>query len=393
MLKNLCLGVGMCALIFVIVEGTSSVVFVTYTLLSPQAPGRELSGPQLQYDSEIGWVSVPNYFHKNYYAPGAWLKTNSRGFRNDEETTDRVPPGKLRVVCSGDSATFGDGVANDRTWCQVLERLDSRFQAVNIAEVGYGVDQMYLRYKRSVAALDRDVHLFAVVTDDFRRMHYTAMGGYGKPVLTLRNGELTTGRVSVPKGSALQHFLALKPNPLRQFRFVTVAADAVDRIRSRPVVPEVPTDEERRIVLKLLDDLAAMEKSRNSVLALVYLPTRHDDYAPGGPSDLWRRFLRTESANRGVVFIDLVEDFQKLPVTAQDGMFIWPGFTEYFAESPGHYDEQGHDYLARQVYARLLATPVIAGKFARLSVLSPGGAAPTLAGNLKGQGRTSLNGR
>jgi hypothetical protein len=351
----------------VLVEGISSVVFVGYTLLSSRAQSRALSGAHVKYDSQLGWVSVPNFFAENYYAPGAYLKTNSRGFRADRETSDRVPPGKFRAICSGDSETFGDGVGNDQAWCQVLESLDKRFESVNMGEIGYGMDQMYLRYKRGSAGLDRDVHLFAFVTDNFRRMHYTAMGGYGKPKLKIENGELTADRVTVPKGSALAHFLALKPNPLRQFRFVTVAADLMDRIKARrPMAPEVPTDEERRLVLKLIDDLAAMEKSKNSVLALVYLPTRHDDYAPGGFSDLWRQFLKIESAKRGVAFLDLVEDFFSLPVITKDGMFIWPGFTEYFAESPGHFDIQGHAYIARQVHTKLLAFPAIAARLVEL---------------------------
>ena len=372
MIKKLCLGTGVCLFMFLMVEGISSVVYVSYTLLSPNAPERELSGPHVRYDSDLGWVSLPGFFASNYYAPGAYLKINSRGFRADEETTVQAAPRKLRVICSGDSETFGDGVGNNRTWCQELQNLDSRFQAVNIGEAGYGMDQMYLRYKRDGAALDHQVHLFAFVTDDIRRMHYSAMGGYGKPKLTLRNGELTADKASVARGSALMHFLALKPNPLRQFRFVTVVADLVDRVKARkPRGPDVPTDEERRLVLAVVDDLVVMEKRKHSVLALVFLPTRHDDYAPGGPSDLWREFLKTESEKHEYLFVNLVDDFFKLGVTTKDGMFIWPGFTEYFAESPGHYDEQGHEYIARQILTKLVAAPEISSELAKLDA-TPG---------------------
>lgn len=373
LVKRTLQGALLCALIFVIVEGISSIIFVAYTVLPAQARPRGLSEVHVLFDSELGWVSVPNCFEKDYYAPGIYLKTNSRGFRADSATTDGIPAGKLRVVCSGDSQTFGDGVANDHAWCQVLETLDSRLQTVNIGEAGYGVDQMYLKYKRAGAALDRDVHLLAFITDDIRRMHYTVMSGYGKPILQVRNGEIVSTRAFVAQRPSLLHFLAQKPNPLRQFRFVTVVGDLMDRIKGSSVKgPEVPTDEERVLVLKLMDDLAAMEKSKNGILALVYLPTRHDDYAPGGPSDLWRQFLREESPKRGVVFIDLVEDFEKLPVTTKDGMFIWQGFTENFPETPGHFDDQGHQYLARQIYAKMLAVPAIAGKLARLNPVPTG---------------------
>jgi hypothetical protein len=91
---------------------------------------------------------VPNFFAANYYAPGAYLRTNSRGFRSDKETPDHVPAGKLRVICSGDSMTFGDGVSNDQVWCEQLASLDNRLETVNMGEVAYGTDQMYLKYKR-----------------------------------------------------------------------------------------------------------------------------------------------------------------------------------------------------------------------------------------------------
>jgi hypothetical protein len=38
-----------------------------------------------QFDPELGWVNVPNFYSKNFYGPGLYLQTNSRGFRNREE--------------------------------------------------------------------------------------------------------------------------------------------------------------------------------------------------------------------------------------------------------------------------------------------------------------------
>jgi hypothetical protein len=364
LLKKLLLSAALCFLFFVILEGFASIVFVAWHLMPSHAQSRGLSGPHLQFDKELGWISVPNFFRESYYAPGTYLRTNSQGFRADAEFTQHIPPGKIRVLCSGDSQTFGDGVGNERTWCQDLENMDPRFQTVNIAEVGYGLDQMYLRYKRSAPSLDHDVHLFAFVTDNFKRMRYTAMGGFGKPVLSLENGELKTSIAAVGSHSSILRFLALKPNPLRQFRSVAVVADIADSIKAkRPVPVDGPSAGEREVVDKMFTDLQAMNK--NGVFVLVYLPTRTADYKPGGPSEPWRAFMREESARRGVPFIDVVESFEKLPITTKDGMFIWPGATQFFAESPGHYDDQGQEYMARQVYARLLAMPAVADRLAR----------------------------
>jgi len=153
MLKKFFLAVGSCVLFFLLLEGFFSSLLVVYEMWSPQQR-RTMTGPSMQYHPELGWVSVPNYYDQNYFAPNIYLRTNSRGFRANEEFTERVPPGKLRIICSGGSFTFGEGVSNDRTWCQDLETIDDRFQTANMSESGYGVDQMYLRYKLDGSVLD-----------------------------------------------------------------------------------------------------------------------------------------------------------------------------------------------------------------------------------------------
>jgi hypothetical protein len=117
----------------------------------------------------------------------------------------------------------------------------------------------------------------------------------------------------------------------------------------------------------MIEDLQMIEKRKNSVLVLVYLPTRGYDYEQSVPSVAWRAFIRAECGKRGVAFIDLLDDFQKLPLTMRDGMFIWPGSVQYFAEVPGHYNDQGHEYVAKQLYARLVSIPEVAEKLGRHS--------------------------
>jgi hypothetical protein len=228
---------------------------------------------------------------------------------------------------------------------------------------------MYLWYKRDGTALDHDVHVFAFITDDFRRLRLTSLVGYGKPVLKLRNGELVADNVPVPRPSRFLHWLALKPSPLRQFRSVAALTSLAARVlpARESALGNGPADEQAQILGKMVEDLQMVEKRKNSVLVLVYLPTRGYDYEQSIPSLAWRAFIRAECRKRGVVFIDLLDDFQKLPLTMKDGMFIWPGSVQYFAEAPGHYDDQGHEYVAKELYARLILIPEVAQKLGRLS--------------------------
>jgi hypothetical protein len=360
MIKKGLITAGLCVLLFVVLEGFSSTLYVSYRLAAPDTSVRTLSGPSVRYDSELGWVSVPGFYEKNYYAPGIALRINSRGFRANEEFTREVPQGKTRIVCSGDSFTFGDGVDNSRTWCQVLESLNGRLQTVNLAETGYGIDQMYLWYQRNAGSLEHQVQILAFIADDFRRIELSNLGGYGKPVLKIRGGDLAEANVPVPKASAVERWLAQKPSPLLQFRSLAMANGLVDRLRSagKPVAQD-PSEDERMVFDKIVERLKDINHKKNSSLVLVFLPTWRD-YDPAGPSAPWRRFLREEAARRGVVLIDLIEEFQKLPVTTKDAMFIWPGSSQYYAESPGHYSDPGNEYIARQLYSRLEAIPDVA---------------------------------
>jgi len=382
--KKICLASAACVLFFLILEGLSSSLFVASEMWAPEH--RTLSGPSVQYDQELGWAPVANFREKSYYAPNIDLQTNSRGFRANEEFTKQVPPGKLRIICSGDSETFGDGVENDHTWCQDLESLDDRLQPVNIAETGYGADQMYLRYKREGPALDHDVHVFAVVTDDFRRMQYRVIGGYGKPVLTLRNGKLTTENVPVPERSPFLHWLALKPHPLREFRSLAALAWLAGRVMPArdTVFSSGPSDEQRQLLDKMFEDLVTMEKQKNSILVLLYIPSRVSDYEPGGASPAWRKWVREEAVRRGFIVVDVIADFQKLPITLKDGMFIWPGSGQYFAEAPGHFDDQGHEWMAKELYRGLISIPEVSEKLSLRSegqITKPGVHASTGGGS------------
>lgn len=363
--KKVCLAVGSCVLFFLFLEGLCSSLSASYKLFSPKNHGT-LSGPVMRYDAQLGWVTVPNFYQKNYFAPGIGLKTNSMGLRAQEEFAIRPPQGKLRIICSGDSFTFGEGVGDDRTWCQVLESLDPRFQTVNMGESGYGIDQMYLWYHRQGAVLNHSVHIVAFIVEDFRRMQLTNYVGYGKPMLGLRNGELVTENVPVPRQSRTLPWLQRKRVQLQEFRSVKLLGSLAGLIwPAKDPFDNGPTDRQVQLIDKMLEQLQASEKEKGSELLLVCLPTTVHQHEQSGPAPAWRAWIRTESAKRGVSFVDLIDDFHKLPVTRQDGMFIWPDSVHYFAEAPGHYNDEGNEWVAKELYARLLSAPGIAEKLSQ----------------------------
>ena len=151
------------------------------------------------YDRDLGWVNLPNVYLPNMYGPGKYLRTNSQRFRNNEDFTQQVPPGKTRIICSGDSFTLGFGVDNDHTWPQLLATRAPNIETVNMGQGGYGADQAYLWYKRDGAPLDHNIQILALISPDFYRMQHSSFNGYGKPMLAVENDHLVTTNVPVPR--------------------------------------------------------------------------------------------------------------------------------------------------------------------------------------------------
>ena len=72
-------------------------------------------------------------------AGGARVRINAEGFRDDEIAPSK-PPGALRILCLGDSSTFGYGVTPDETYPAWLERsLARRFPGRRVEVINAGV--------------------------------------------------------------------------------------------------------------------------------------------------------------------------------------------------------------------------------------------------------------
>jgi hypothetical protein len=348
---------------FLVLEGGSSLAL----LVLDAAGGGERPLARLQhtrYDPELGWSHVPAIRIDDLYGPGVWLATNRQGFRAVREYAPEVPAGRLRVVCSGDSFTLGYGVANDQTWCARLEALDTRLESVNMGQAGYGIDQAFLWYRRDGAPLAHQVHVFAFILDDFRRMQATSFLGYGKPVLAVRDGALTVENTPVPPRrfyAGLGERLASAAAGLRASELVRRISGRGDRARD-PARAAAPAQDPAtfELVRRVLDELDAVNRAKGSELVLLALPTA-PDYR-GTDSDGWRAFAAREAAARGIAYLDLVEALRRLPRAAVAPLFIKPGALPYRA-AVGHLTPAGNDWVARQVYDYLLAAPALAARW------------------------------
>jgi hypothetical protein len=345
-------------LAFFMFEGLASTIFVAHKIMASRPAAERL---HTKYDEELGWINIPNLHIEDMYGSGKYLKTNSQMFRNNKDFEANIKDHRLRIVCSGDSFTFGYGVDNDHTWCHILTLIDPKLETVNMGQGGYGIDQSYLWYKRKHTLIDHDIHVFAFITVNFKRMESNTLSGYGKPVLELRDGILHAKNIPVPKRGFYVPWLTHVVNGIGDLSSVKLLAKLRQAIFTASET-EVSTDQINDIVIKVFEELYRINRRKNSILVLVYLPTM-DDYTGNG-SDIWRRFIDTHVANDKIVYIDLIENFKKVPPQDIKKMFIAPGVLDYYYAA-GHYTEEGNAYIAEMLYNKLIGIPEISKKLVR----------------------------
>jgi hypothetical protein len=305
--------------------------------------------PYTRYDPQLGWVNKPNVDLRNMFGTGAWVRTNAQSFRNAADTPPRVAAGRYRVVCSGDSFTFGDGVDNDHTWCQQLAAHDPRIDAVNLGEGGYGADQAYLRYMRDARDLQHHVHVFAFISNDFVRMEEPVFLGFGKPVLAIDGGELVTRNVPVPSLASKHPWIIAIPRALKDTRIGTLI-DRIQKKYGRPAAGPQGTEAERnewtRAVIRLM--FAALKRAsaaNGSTLVLLYQPVIYElDTSRPNP---WTRFLEETAREQQILFVNVLDEMRSY--NDAQGLFLQVG------TAAGHYSNAGHAMVAERLSRELSA--------------------------------------
>lgn len=340
-IKQTAIFVAVTGLLFVLAEGLSSTTIALYEML------RGNSHPEVShYDQHLGWASLPDTYIPDMYGPGVYVRTNSRGFRNDDETHAAVPDGKTRVICSGDSFTYGEGVANNHSWCHFLSVHDNSLETVNLGQPGYGVDQMYLRYMRDSIDLEHSVHIFAFIGADLDRMGFTEKYHYGKPVLNITDDVLVTENVPVP------YIRPLISRSLARADFRTVDFGkrlAAKLFRHETDEPGI-TERIGPIASSVFQAISRLSQEKNIQPVFVYLPVLND--IRNDQQGKWHEWVTDTMDTLDLPFIDLTPALQALPAGVAASFFIPPGEPE-----AGHYSVVGNQWVADKLHKHLNEMP------------------------------------
>jgi hypothetical protein len=354
-LKKLGLGLALSLVVLTLLEGTCSALWCAWEVWTRfELPIQERH--HTLYDEQIGWVNAPNLRDPDMYAEGRGFTSNAQGFRNAADTPVAVPPGRVRVICCGDSFTLGYGVGDAESWPAGLERIDARIEAINMGQGGYGVDQAWLWYRRDGLPLEHQLVLFAFIADDFERARRASFRGYAKPLLRAVDGRIEIGNVPVP-ASSLRFPLWTQNAPLLdELRIVQFARRALGTWTPRGTRPPPDLDEAQGLdlALAIFRDLERSARERGARVALVLLPnldSRQPDVLQGIP-DYVAQALDTARAE-GLTVIDLRPAFEALAPAARRALFIQPGELP-LPGAKGHYNAQGNAFAAQALHAELV---------------------------------------
>jgi len=346
------------------VEGICSIIlFLQEVANNPQLPIAERK--HTEYDRELGWINTPGVYVEDMYGSGIDLKINSQGFRNNQDFAHSPPLDKLRVICSGDSFTFGVGVDNDHTWPSLLSSLDKRLQTVNMGQGGYGFGQAYLWYKREGTKLEYDIHIVGLFPPMFDRMKKDEFLGYGKPRLNLRDDHLVVENIPVPKRVYYLPWLVRNGPMIKKLKSVELVGQIREGIAPNRGPKEVLSAKRVcDITSKIFESLRELNLTQNSILILVFLPWRESYNVK--TSEPFIKFVRREAKKQGFLLIDLVEEFKQLPPDEVAKIFLPEGDYSY-RYAAGHYSVKGNKFIANKLYAHLILLPGIIDKLSHLS--------------------------
>jgi len=353
-------------LLLALIEGLASYALLLRDLRDVPKTASLARQHYAKYDPDLGWVNKPDLDLPDVYGPGGYVKTNAQGFRSDHTIQSSVAPGQVRIFCSGDSYTFGYGVANSDTWCEKLARFEPHFEAVNIGGDGYGVDQAYLRYKRQALALEHQIHFFAFITDDFYRMLADSFLGYAKPFLKIENDRLVVRNVPVPARGGyaprLGHLIE-QMKSLRTFEFIRrlrhkIVQQGANDVTEAGLSQKQRDDKAQELLRQIFADLKKAAAEREIRLVLVYLPTiweLENRPLPGWSGHpQWSEFLNGEARRQDIPFIDVFERLAKVPHDTMVQMFIPEGKLPY-PEARFHLNERGNEAVAEIIYDRVVS--------------------------------------
>ncbi|MDY6987425.1 MAG: SGNH/GDSL hydrolase family protein [Thermodesulfobacteriota bacterium] len=158
-MKRVLSGIGAFALVFLIIEGMARIAYtVLLDLNTNKTPEWYL------YSPDLGWERKPGFSGIAY---GAKREFDSEGLFS-VDTADKFERRKTKIICIGDSNTFGNEVSTENTFVEQVERLLPEVSAINLGVPGYTSYQGYKLLLEHGLDLEPDILVVSFNLNDRR---------------------------------------------------------------------------------------------------------------------------------------------------------------------------------------------------------------------------------
>ena len=285
----------------------------------------------MTYDPKTLWAPVPNY--RSSGARHAEVYINSMGFRDREYSLEK-PPAVFRILCLGDSTTFGFFVSSRAAYQNVLEDKlntsgdfgDVRFEVINAGVPGFSSFQCLNLLRHRGVQLSPDVVILLVSPNDVKKskMRDEQIVAEAAPKAVVRANEILS-------------YLA-------SYRLLRSAL-----VKTPPAVPAQPVARvgEEDCVGNILEMKSLCESTgtRFVLIAFPYLTP----FPPDGPLELeadlasLRQAVYHAAEENSIPLVDL-------PKMREE---YGDNYADFFIDLV-HPSESGHQYMAEQIYEILL---------------------------------------
>lgn len=357
----------------VLLEGALNLIWLAVDLSAePEKLAAESEGgleKAFEFDPDLGWVGIASSQLPDYYGTGLGVSFNSQRVRGTKEHPIPKPDDIFRILCLGDSFTFGHGVADETCYPAQLAKRGSKLDVVNMAVPGYSVGQSWLRWQRDGAAFDPDLTLAALICMDIHRMRIgvrRARNLAPKFRLVEDKIEVYDRLSSAPASDTTTK--EMKTGEILQFisRKNTIARTLKLAIPPRQFGPENVSesafDELFDTACAIYVDMNRQCKEAGGDFALVLIPTITDisrEYDRKVYTKVEDQ-LRELAAREGFPFLGLREIFVNRSEEEWRSLYLDPAM-----DKSEHCGARGHALIAEEIHLWLMASvPSYAESFA-----------------------------
>ncbi len=285
-------------------------------------PGERTSreNPHFVADAALGWVMRPSIrFTWTTEGRDVEYAADARGRR-----VVTTASGDRTIIVAGDSFAWGTGVTADETFAARLAALVPGSAILDVAQPGYGVDQITRAARGALDELPDGrpaAVIAAIYPEDLERSRtaFRLKEGMSKPLFAVRDGRLVDWTPRDRPG-AIRLWLERE-----SFVFA-----AFDRLAERLAL-RFPFGDRWEVNGRAIEDLAAACARRGAPLLLVHVPTRNRDPFPA---------LSRFADARGIDCLDPLDLADPMPADAWFPIDL-------------HLSAAGHAALAERIAARL----------------------------------------